>query len=174
MATFADIDAFFDRLQNDFLKKAAARVVAETATEYYKERFKYKDWEGNPWPPVKNPVKRGTLMLRSGGLRNSITPSLISSNKVVISAGSSRIPYAQIHNEGGNITVPVTKKMRKFAWAMHYKTSKDKKAYTAWKGLAITSKNALNIHMPKRQFMGYSNELNNRIVKRLDMAFNKL
>ncbi|MCK4499828.1 hypothetical protein KAU11_04980, partial [Candidatus Babeliales bacterium] len=74
--------------------------------------------------------------------------------------------YSQIHNEGGNISVPVTKKMRKFAWAKHYEQAgKGSKEFTPWKGLALTKKNGLNITIPKRQFMGNSRDLNEIIAK---------
>jgi phage gpG-like protein len=34
------------------------------------------------------------------------------------------VPYAQIHNEGGISHPVVSKKMKKFAWAMYYQNAK--------------------------------------------------
>jgi phage gpG-like protein len=177
MATFKSVQDFFKSLDNDFARKAVPRIIAETATEYFKQRFSTKEWDGNPWDDVKTPVRRGSLMLRSGKLVNSIRPKEVNPNRVVISAGSSRVPYAKAHNEGETITIPVTDKMRKYAWAMHYKTGKQKKNKgnaDKWKGLALTKKKSLTVRMPKRQYMGQSVRLNQRIMQRITAHFNSL
>ena len=60
------------------------------------------------------------------------------------------VKYAQIQDKGGLTSPEVTDKMRKFAWAMHYKTKDDK-----WKGLALTKKQMLRIFIPRsRWFSG--------------------
>lgn len=173
MANFKDIDNFFDRLENDFLKQQASSVLAETATEYFKASFATKEWDGQPWPQTKAPVTRGSLLLRSGKLMNSIRPSVVESNRVVISAGNDMVPYARVHNEGGTITVPVTAKMRKFAWAMHHKQEKKQKDSGVWKGLALSKKQSLTITIPMRRYMGFSRRLNDMIIERLKEAFAK-
>lgn len=183
MATFKDIIDFFNRLENNFARKAVPRIIAETATEFFKQRFTTKEWEGTPWPNAQRPPQRGSLLVRSGKLVNSIKPSVVNSERVVISAGSSKVPYAKAHNEGETITVPVTPQMRKFAWAMHYKFGKAasrKKSLglsyqsDEWKGLALTRKQSLQITIPKRQFMGTSRKLNQLIMDRFKTAFKGL
>jgi hypothetical protein len=175
MATIKEIDEFFDKLTDEFFKQQVPNIIAEKATEFFKERFTTKEWDGVPWPETKTPVKRGTLMIRSGALVNSIQPKTVTSEKVVISAGNEKVNYARAHNEGETITVPVTPKMRKFAWAMHYKEAgDDKKADTAWKGLALTKKETLTIKLPMRRFMGHSDKLNDVILQSLKDAFNSL
>lgn len=174
MGSFKEIDLLFDRLENDFLKKQASSVLAETATEVFKDTFAAKEWDGQPWPPTKAPVTRGSLLLRSGKLMNSIRPSVVESNRVVISAGNDQVPYARVHNEGGVINVPVTEKMKRFAWAMHYKQEKKKPAgNTPWKGLALTKKETLTIQIPMRRFMGFSKRLSETVVSRLKDAFSR-
>ena len=65
-----------------------------------------------------------------------------------------RVSYAGIHNRGGTLHPSVTPKMRRFAWAQHYREAgKDKKKDTFWKRLALTKKTKLNIQIPQRQFM---------------------
>ena len=54
--------------------------------------------------------------------------------------------YAEIHNEGGKITI--TRSQQKYFWAMWYKTKKD-----YWKYLAL-KKVGSYIEIPKRQFIG--------------------
>lgn len=175
MATFKDIDDFFNKLSNEFLKEQVPKIIAEKATEFFKERFTTKEWDGTPWPETKTPVKRGTLMVRSGALVNSIKPKTITAEKVVISGGSDKVNYARAHNEGETIVVPVTPKMRKFAWAMHYQEAgDDKKANTRWKGLAMTKKESLTIKLPMRRFMGPSEKLKDVLLNAFREEFNKL
>lgn len=161
MGTYRNIDEFMASL-NQKVKQVVPKVVAETATEYYKERFRTKEWDGKPWPQTKRFVKRGSLMVRTSSLANSIRPSLVTHTKVRISAGNSKVPYAQVHNEGGIVRPQVTHKMRKWAWAKHYET-KD----PMYKAIALTPKNRLNIKIPQRQFMGHSQRLNAKIQQRI-------
>jgi hypothetical protein len=190
MGTFSDIDDFFSKLSNEFFRNSVPNVIAEKATAYFKERFTTKEWEGTPWQETKVPVKRGTLMVRSANLMNTVKPKLVSSEKVIISAGSDQVPYARAHNEGETITIPVTPKMRKFAWAKYYeeagkdvKTNKAGGKYQSidigkkanpWKGLALTKKTALTIKLPMRRFMGPSELMNEQIYLGIQEAFNKL
>jgi len=170
MTNFNDLNRFFERLDKDFLHGAVPHIIAEKATEYYKSRFTVKaDVNGKAWPIAKHPPGRGSLMVRSGNLMASIRPSVVNSNRVVISAGSARVPYAKIHNEGGEVSVPVTMDMRKFAWAMKYETGDDR-----WKGLALTRKSVIRVNVPKRQFMGHSKMLNQIIVSTIKTAFKGL
>jgi len=149
------------------LHGAVPHIVAEKATEYYKSRFAVKaDVKNKAWPPAKNPPRRGSLMVRGGNLVDSIRPSVVSGERVIISAGSAKVPYAPIHNEGGSMQVPVTKNMRRFAWAMKYKTGDNR-----WKHLAITRKSILRINIPKRQFMGHSKILDQILINSINKAF---
>ena len=169
MATIQEIDDFFDKLTDEFFKKQVPNIVAEKATEFFKERFTTKEWDGEPWPPQK--IKRGELMVKSSSLHKSIKPSIVTPERVVISGGSEKIPYAKIHNEGGEI--PITPKMRRFFWAMHRKeVGEDKNKDTNWKWLALTKNDAMKI--PMRRFMGPSEKLNDVLFNALRDAFNAL
>ena len=112
------------------------------------------------------------------------------------------LPYAAIHNDGGTVSPTVTLKMRKFAWAMYYKAlgTKGKKGKAAkngghgntagkksgkkgatvpaeaerWKALALTRKQKLNIVIPKRPFIGDSQELNAAINRKIGEEMDKL
>lgn len=104
------------------------------------------------------------------------------------------LPYAAIHNDGGTVGPTVTLKMRKFAWAMYYRSlgskgskgsksskgSRGKKGATVpaeaerWKALALTRKQKLNITIPKRPFIGDSQELNAAINRKIGEEMDKL
>lgn len=141
------------------------RIIAETATEYYKQRFTDKEWNGTPWPEAKNPPSRGSLMVRSGTLVSTIRPARVTPTEATIRAGSPRVPYARIHNEGGTVTQKPTPKQRRFLWAQAYAAGTDGEPAPRWKYAAISKE--LTIPIPQRRFIGKSVELNRRIVTRL-------
>jgi phage gpG-like protein len=135
----------------------------------------------HPWPKTKRQqsgssaaaANYGALLSSRKNLYGSIkyTPS---DYKVVV---ANDLEYAPIHNWGGTLSPTVTPQMRKFAWAMYYKTSGKKKTgkrirekaqaenarldteANKWKALALTKKTKLNIRIPQRQFLGESREL---------------
>ena len=104
------------------------------------------------------------------------------------------VPYAVIHNEGGTIVSnpTITPKMRKYAWAMVYKLSGRKRARKGkraggskeaipeeakkWMALALTKKTKIKIRakMPKRQFIGESRELVEKINKEVNDSIQRI
>ena len=150
--TFTDLEQYLSNLPDEILNDAS-QIIAETATEYYKETFTKKAFDGNPWEPAKKEKKTGSLLVDSGNLLNSIVPSLISREKVVISAGNDKAPYAQAHNEGFRGTVTVNPFTRK---------GNEVKGYTR------------EANLPQRQFLGKSEELNELIRTRIEEHLNTL
>lgn len=126
-------------------------IIAETATEYYKESFALKEYDGKSWVPAKKPKKTGSLMITSGDLMNSIHPAEVSRNRVVIQAGNDKVTYARVHNEGftGPVTIPAHTRRTK-------KGSTQVKAYT------------IQQHIPQRQYMGKAHQLLKMIKERID------
>ena len=104
---FNELENYLSSLPDKILDDAA-EIVAETATSYYKERFREKAFDGNPWAPAKIPRRNGSLLIDSGNLMGSIRPAYVGRDKVVISAGNDKVDYAKVHNEGftGRVTVP--------------------------------------------------------------------
>ena len=77
------------------------------------------------------------------------------------------LPYAAIHNEGGDIVV--TARMKRFFWAKYRETNGGTWARSGnnpeaefWKSLALKSVGTV-IHIPKRQFIGESKELDTKV-----------
>lgn len=145
-----ELNKYLQSLPQEIISDAA-EIVAETATEYYKSAFRKKAFDGNPWTPAKVPKTTGSLLIDSGALVNSIRPAVITPRRVVISAGNEKVDYAQAHNEGfkGVVSVPA-----------HTRKTKRKdvsvKAHTR------------KTNIPKREFMGDSEELNGRIHARIE------
>lgn len=143
-----ELTAFLENLP-EMIINDAPDIVAETATEYFKETFTQKAFDGNPWAPGK-PKRRGSLLIDSGALLGSIHPSVISPQRVVIEAGNAKVTYAKVHNEGfdGQVAVPA-----------HTRTTKT--------GEVPVRAHTRTMHAIQRQFMGNSTELNQRIHDRL-------
>lgn len=131
------------------LKKQIIKDFAVECEDEFDLNFRRKAFFDSPWAPAKSEPGIGSLMLRTGALRQSLrytpTPTGVSV--------TSDTPYASIHNEGGTISrrVHITDKMRRFFWAKWMQT-KDPR----WKAAALTKKAAVSqtIHMPRRQFVG--------------------
>jgi len=164
------LTAWFDRFEHR-MHDIVPDIIAETATEYYKESFTRKSFAGKAWDKVKKPVKKGSLMVRSAALMGSIRPSLVTSNQIRISAGNSRVRYAKIHNEGGTITrASRSETFKRNRVKAGKRKGRFKKGTTNGKGFTFKE---YSYKMPQRQFMGHAAELNKRIIKRLKGVFNR-
>ncbi|MEI6683444.1 MAG: hypothetical protein WCO44_12480 [Bacteroidota bacterium] len=145
--------------------------------EEFDRNFERKAFFDHSWPATKYPNKRGSLMMRTGALRRSIRAS--SSDHSITFTSS--LPYAAIHNDGGEITV--TEKMKSFFWAMYYKASgamqknvkgaprnnaRNRKMTAEadfWKAMAL-KKVGSKITIDKRQFIGHHHQVD-LLVKRI-------
>lgn len=99
-----------------FFKHLVKDIQVDLSDEFDKN-FQRKAFFDNPWHETRWPVSKGSLMLRSGALRRSIL-AFITGDQI---SWRSSLPYASIHNEGGEITV--TAKMKRFFWAMYRQSS---------------------------------------------------
>lgn len=130
------------------------------------ENFRQQSFYGEAWPAAKSPKKGGQKLLYKS---NDLQGGFMSSNNGADIKVTNSTDYADIHNSGGDI--PVTMKMKKFFWAMHYKASggksktakgnaantKQNRALSAeaeyWKNMALMKVGSI-IRIPKRQFLG--------------------
>lgn len=158
-----EVNIFFDQV-DEGLRTYVPDMVAETATEFFKESFVTKSWDGIPWQEYKNKAKepkRGTLMRRANNLVNSIRPTVVSITLVRINAGSDKVPYARTHNEGE-----------------HMKGTRNIRQYYNNNFMGTGKRVAIRAHtrsvdylMPKRQFMGKNQPLINTIKTRFNNNF---
>lgn len=136
----------------DEVCEESASIIARDATEFYQERFEEKGWNNVAWEPAKNPPKRGSLMLRNGNLVNSIQPAEVTPQRVVIKAGDNlKVTYARAHNEGleGDVNV------RPFIREVKGKRQE-------------VRGHIRRMRIPKRQFMGVTKELEERIASDIE------
>lgn len=149
-----DLNKYLQSLP-DGLMDDIAEIVAETATEEFKQSFKRKAFDGNPWIPAANVRRSGSLLIDSGALLNSIRPSLISPSRIVISAGNDKVTYAATHNEGFHGVVQIKE---------HIRNTK--------KGEQSVKAHSRNTNIPQRQFMGNSQEINDKIHNTIEAYIN--
>lgn len=149
---------------SDILKQIVQDIKVDLKDEFDRN-FERKAFFDEKWKPTKRANPIGSLMARKNNLRRSLRASS-QGNKILF---SSSVPYASIHNEGGEIKI--TPQMRKYFWYMYYKNMQgisfnveSKKAKTAkmaeknstaeyYKNMAMHKGDT--IKMPKRQFIGY-------------------
>lgn len=167
---------FLNNILND------CRVVL---TEEFDRNFERKSFFNQPW---KNPGllnRRGSVLMRSGALRRSIKPRQ-QGNQIT---WTSSLPYASIHNNGGEIVV--TDKMKRFFWAMYYKSAgavtqkkdgsnsntKRNQRLTAeaqqWRNLALM-KTGRTMKIEQRQFIGDHPQVRSLIEEVVDQNFQEL
>ena len=164
-----DFRKLAETVMKDLPKNTSEKARAFFLSSFIKQGF--TDTSFIPWVKRKDDFSH-KLLQQSLALKNSINITKADFESVEITAGEG-INYGAIHNEGGTITVKVTPKMKKFFWAMFYKTGVEK-----WKFLALTKKENFLIKIPKRQFIGTSetliNNLDNMFINEIYNYFKNL
>lgn len=161
------LNAWFSKFEHRF-DSAVPRLVAETAAEFFQDRFKTQEWDKVPWPALdpkyaaKKTRGKGRILTATGKLRGSITPTVVNARRVVISAGSAQVPYARVHNEGLRI--------RGVANVRGYTNTN-----FMGRGKPVQIKphsRRYDIQFKERRFMGHSKYLNRAIITELTAEFN--
>jgi len=163
-----------------YLAKDFPRLVANDALQTFDdswdkqgftdEKGTFKKWEDrkDPIDPEEKKPNRGILIGKGSGiLRRSLEVKSATAKRIVI---GTPIKYAQIHNEGGTIVQTPTFKQRMF-FSHKGDASKTTKAANTWAKMSLAKK--LTIPIPKRQFMGNSKPLIDKIRTRLENKMNK-
>lgn len=158
----AQVRAIMQRILKD--------VRVELADEFDKN-FERQGFFSEAWQRRKSPLRPGRAVLTdTGALRRSIR-SRMTEDSIVFYTD---LPYAAIHNEGGEIKV--TRKMKRYFWHKYYEATgsfgrrkdgmprKDKRTVQLtteaefWKWMALKREGSI-IEMPRRQFLGASPEV---------------
>ena len=148
--------------------KKILRDIQVELTDEFDRNFEREAFFSEAWERRRSPVRaNGHLLVDSGTLRRSIRSEIKESSIVF----KSDLPYAAIHNEGGEIKV--TQRMKKFFWYKYYSTTgtfgrrkdgslrRDKRNNRLtteaefWKCMALMKVGA-SIKIPRRQFLGKS------------------
>ena len=161
--------AMADQLQEDTSRYAASKGVSFFQDSFYNQGFTDQGFEA--WEQRKNDVDPGRkILIKSAFLLNSIQVFDRNKNRVVFGSDAE---HAQIHNEGGTISIAITEKSKKYFWFMFMNTNN-----TMWKALALTKKKTITMTIPKRQFIGESatfmNQLDEWLLNTILTRFKRL
>jgi phage gpG-like protein len=156
----------YDKAQARKFSKDLPRLVGNTILNFTLDRWARQGWQDEGFQPWKERGKLDrqdrrsgqssrALLVKTGALRRSIRIVRISEAQVTV---GSDIPYARIHNEGGDIQHPggtayIVKK-GKAIWVSNAKASSRMKRTKPHK-----------ITIPERRFIGRSALLDRRITE---------
>lgn len=137
----------------------------------FDQNFERQAFFSEAWQRRKSPLRPGgTILVDTGQLRSSIM-SRTTDNSITF---YTTLPYAEIHNDGGEIVV--TEKMKRFFWHKYYAAtgsfgrkkdgslSRSKRTVQLsteaefWKFMALKKKGTA-IKIPHRRFLGTSPEV---------------
>ena len=151
-----DFEAMADMVMNGLAKE-----VAQLGLHFFLGGFEkggFTDVNFIPWVKRQDLESRA-ILTKSNALKEGLEIVSETPQRIEIAVNES-IPYAEIHNSGGTITVKITDKMRKFFWSMWYETDEIKYKY-----MALSKNDTMTINIPERQFIGNSYTLNSQIDK---------
>ena len=172
------------------LKRKILKDISVEAASEFDRNFEKQAFFGEAWQRQKSPARAGKhILVDSGSLRRSISAK---ADEDSITFQTS-LPYAAIHNEGGEIKV--TARMKRFFWAMYYKANgglgrrkdgtlrKDKRNTRLsteaefWKHMALM-KVGSTVKIPRRRFLGTHPDLEKEVTaiieKRLSEFYTNL
>lgn len=147
-------------------------------SDEFDKNFERQAFFSEAWQRRKCPMRPGgSILIDTGKLRQSIS-SRSTENSITF---FSTLPYAAIHNDGGEIKV--TRKMKSFFWHKYYEATgsfgrkkngerrNDKRTVQLsteaefWKFMALM-KEGKSIKIPRRRFLGASPEVE-KVVKEI-------
>lgn len=150
------------------------KLIGNEAVNFFKSNFDKEGWQGETfekWPSRKRETRLSTgkpILFSSGTLKRSIQVKSTSESEVVVGTAG-QIPYARIHNEGGQITQAARSETfvrNRFKKAP--KRGQFRRGVKPGKGFTFRDR---TINIPKRQFMGDSPVLRARLK---EMAINEI
>lgn len=151
------------------LAKAIPKYIAGAAEKMKDANFSAQGFVSNgaatKWPKRKKETSKTSgkrILHQTGLLQNSVKAHALADH-VRVGVDLGKVPYAKIHNEGGNVVQHVKAHHRK-----HYKTGKRYQVKPF----------ARKVRYPKRKFLGFSPDIfkiTNREVKyQLDKIMNSV
>lgn len=152
-------------------------VMGNDALNHFKGSFTdqgFTNESTEKWKPRKRPDRKRpgrAILIDTGRLRRSLRYRKGRKYEVVI---KSNVPYAKIHNEGGEIDVSSRKGsgtintyVRGSGGFVDGKFKSGRKKKVQLLGAAYET-GPYTIKIPKRQFVGYSGKLNRRLIDKFD------
>lgn len=165
--------------------RSILRDIQVELGDEFDQNFERQAFFSEAWTRRKSPTRPGALILvDSGDLRRSVRSEIKESSIVFFSD----LPYAAIHNEGGEIKV--TAKMKRYFWHKYYaatgsfsrkkdgslRQDKKNRQLTSkadfWKAMALM-KVGSKIRIPQRKFLGTSPEVETAVRQIIEENLNE-
>lgn len=158
--------------------------IATVAVNFSKDRFREQAWLDSTkqsWAPLANKRNRKgrrsqTILVDTGRLKRSIRKVKVTQNQIIIGTD---VPYAEIHNEGGEIKKTVTVKShqvgshrRRAYTRTRDGRSENVQAQTVRSYVVKSHTRKMNLKIKSRRFLGNSDRLSRRIVTLVTIRFN--
>ena len=151
------------------VQTCALPIFQVELSEEFDQNFERQAFFNEAWERRKSPVhgtRSGHLLVNTGALRGSIQ-SKVDGDSVVF---WSDLPYAGIHNDGGEIIVTV--RMKKFFWAKYREANggtwgrKGRGGTEAefWKMMALKKVGSV-VRIPRRRFIGVNSEVEKIVLQ---------
>ncbi len=166
------------------IRRILRDIQVELSDEFDKN-FERQAFFSEAWERRKSPTRPGGhLLVDSGSLRRSIR-SKVTDNSVVFYTD---LPYAGIHNEGGEIVV--TARMKRYFWHRYYAATgafgrrkdgsprQDKRTVRLsdeaefWRFMAL-KKVGTKIKIPRRKFLGAGPEVEKAVREIIEENLNE-
>jgi phage gpG-like protein len=180
----------------DFRANKFPRLAAREALKVFDENFDNggftnkifirwkprKDRDGNNGRKLGDGGKQQgrALLIKTGRLRRSLRIGSVNSKQVKLVAGNQDVDYAGIHNQGGTITGSVTVKAHTRNHFEIDEVSKPGARKPKYVKISTGSSQVkahtrkMNTKIPRRQFMGASEKLNDRVARIFFNNINRL
>lgn len=165
---------------NQDMQRIIRNILSDIRVEMgdeFDKNFQRQAFFSEAWQRRKSPTRPGgSILIDTGKLRQSIQSKSTESSITFYST----LPYASIHNEGGEIKV--THKMKRYFWHKYYAATgsfgrkkngerrNDKRTIQLsteaefWKTLALM-KEGKSIKIPRRRFLGVSPEVEKTVTE---------
>ena len=167
------------------IRRTILNDIRVEAAERFDKNFETESFFGEAWRRQRDPARaKGHVLVRTGALRRSIS-ARIDEDSITF---QTTLPYAAIHNEGGEIKV--TSRMKRYFWAMYYKANgglgrrkdgtlrRDQRNARLsaeaefWKHLALMRVGS-SVKIPRRRFLGAHPELEKAIAAVIERRLNE-
>ncbi len=145
-------------------------IAGVEAVNHFKASFPnqgFTDTNLIKWKERKKKDEGRGILTKTGRLRRGIKVLSKNPTSVMVGVDLSEVPYAQVHNDGFNGTVAVRAHIRRNTRNNVYKVKNRKLDATGINAIAAGTR---KMNIPRRQFVGNSEELNQKINKKVAAA----
>lgn len=175
------------RSETQVILRRILRDIQVELKDEFDKNFERQAFFSESWQRRSSPTRSGGhILVQTGGLRRSIQSRVTDSSIMFFST----LPYASIHNDGGEIVV--TERMKRYFWHKHMtaegvlvwarrkdgslrrdkKTRAIKEDAEFWKWMAL-KKAGTKIRIPRRRFLGASPEVEKAVREIIEENLNE-